>query len=84
MNKGHVSQAVDSLCQKNYLIAIPDKVDRRYIHYKLTEDAKEMVDEIVRIRTAITDAVLEGVTKEELYVFRNVAKKISNNIEKLL
>ncbi len=84
MNKGHISQAVDSLCQRNYLAAIPDKEDRRYIHYELTKEAKNVVDEIVNVRAAITEAILDGVTKEELKAFRIVAKKISGNIEKLL
>lgn len=84
MNKGHISQVVESLCQRNYLVAIPDKEDRRYIHYELTEEAKCVVDEIVNIRATITDAILQGVTKEELKTFRSVTRKISCNIEKLL
>lgn len=84
MNKGHISQAVEQLCQKKYLIAIPDKEDRRYIHYELTMEAKEIVNELVSVRTAISESILEGVTNEELMVFRNTAKKIFNNIEKLL
>ena len=84
MNKGHISQAVDSLCRRNYLTAIPDKEDRRYIHYQLTEDAKEMVEEIVSIRNDITETILVGITEEEIRTFRKVAKKISGNIEKML
>ena len=84
MNKGHISQAVDSLCRKNYLTAIPDKEDRRYIHYQLTEDAKEMVEEIVSIRNDITEAILTNITENEVKLFKNVARKIFENIEKLL
>lgn len=84
MNKGHISQAVESLCERNYLIAVPDKEDRRYIHYILTKEAHSMVEEIISNRTALTEAVLEGISSEELQVFKSVSKKISRNIEKLL
>ena len=84
MNKGHISTAVEGLCQRKYLVAIPDREDRRYIHYELTEMAKGIISEIVNIREAVTEAILEGVTEEELIIFRNVARKILNNIEKML
>lgn len=84
MNKGHISQAVESLCSRHFLVAIPDKQDRRYIHYKVTQNAKEIIDELIHIRTAMTEAIFEGVTAEELTAFKQIAKKVSDNIKKML
>ena len=84
MNRGHISQAVDSLCRKNYLIAIPDKNDRRYIHYEISDFAKELVTEMTNRREAMNSMILKGVSEEELKVFREVSDKIRKNINELI
>lgn len=84
MNRGHISQAVDSLCRKNYLIAIPDKNDRRYIHYEISDFAKELVTEMTNRREAMNSMILKWVSEEELKVFRKVSEKIRNNINELI
>ena len=84
MNRGHISQAVDSLCRKNYLIAIPDKNDRRYIHYEISDFAKELVTEMTSRREAMNSMILKGVSEEELKVFREVSEKIRSNINELI
>lgn len=84
MNKGHISQAVDSLCKRKLIIAIPDQNDRRYVHYKISDSAKEIVAEIVRRREEMNRQILEGVSEEELKVFRTVAGKVKRNIEKMI
>ena len=84
MNKGHISQAVESLCKRHFLTAIPDKEDRRYIHYEITEHAKEIVDEIISTREEITEAIFAGITDEELNIFKDISKKIFGNIQNLL
>lgn len=84
MNKGHISQAAESLCSRGYLVANPDKNDRRYVHYELTEEARSIVKEVAKIREEMTKEILEGITEEEMVVFKSVSKKISDNITKLL
>ena len=84
MNRGHISQAIDSLCRRNYLIAIPDKNDRRYIHYEISDFAKELVTEMTSRREAMNSMILKGVSEEELKVFREVSEKIRNNINELI
>lgn len=83
MNRGHISQAVDSLCKRHFIIAIPDENDRRYVHYKVLETAKEIVEEIAKRREAINHQIFEGVTEEELNTFLEVSAKIKKNIENL-
>ena len=83
MNKGHISQAVDSLCRRSFIVAIPDKEDRRYIHYEILDSAQEIVEEMARRREETNRKIFEGISEEELRVFGEVSAKIRNNIRKL-
>lgn len=83
MNKGHISQAVDSLCRRNFIMAIPDKEDRRYIHYEILDSAQEIVEEMAKRREETNRKIFEGISEEERKVFAEVSAKIRNNIKKL-
>jgi len=84
MNRGHVSQAVDTLCRRRYIVAIPDKNDRRYIHYEVMDTAQEIIMEMTDKREKMHQKILEGITEEELKIYREVSIKIKKNIEKLI
>ncbi|MCI5868100.1 MAG: MarR family winged helix-turn-helix transcriptional regulator [Dorea sp.] len=84
MNRGHISQAVDSLCRRRYIVAIPDQNDRRYIHYEILDSAKEIVAEMAKRREEMNRQILKGISKEELEIFREVSLKIKNNIEQII
>lgn len=84
MNRGHISQAVDSLCRRNYIIAIPDQDDRRYIHYELAESSRGMIEELTKRREEMNRRILDGISEEELKIFREVSAKIRKNIESLI
>lgn len=83
MNRGHISQAIDSLCRRQLITAIPDQKDRRYIHYELLDSAREIVEEMARGREEMERQILEGISEEELQIFRQVSGKIRENIERL-
>ena len=84
MNRGHISQAVDSLCKRNYIIAVTDEKDRRYVHYVLQDSAKEIIAEMTRVREDINNRIWEGISEEEMKIFREVSSKIRKNIENLI
>lgn len=84
MNKGHISQAVDSLCKRNFVIAIPDRQDRRFIHYQLSNSAQQIVNEMAQKRQEMNRRMVEGISEEDLEVFRAVSAKIRENIEKMI
>ena len=84
MNRGHISQAVDSLCRRRYIVAIPDQNDRRYIHYEILDSAKEIVAEMAKRREEMNRQILKGISKEELELFRVVSLKIKNNIDQII
>lgn len=84
MNRGHISQAVDGLCRKKYLTAVPDAEDRRYVHYELTDAAFEIAGEVSRRYEEISKEILKGVTEEEMRVLERVSDKIWNNMQHLI
>lgn len=84
MNRGHVSQAVDSLCRRRYIIAIPDQKDRRYVHYEILSPAQEIVAEMAKQREKMSAQILNGISEDELKVFRMVSAKIKRNIENMI
>lgn len=83
MNRGHISQAIDSLCRRRFITAIPDENDRRYIHYQILDSAREIVDEMAKGREELEKQILMGISEEELRIFRQVSGKIRENIERL-
>ena len=84
MNKGHISQAVDSLCKRHYIIATTDQKDRRYIHYQLSDSAQQIVEEMAKKRLEMDQRIVEGISEENLEIFRAVSEKIRKNIEKMI
>lgn len=84
MNRGHISQAVDSLCKKKLICAIPDQEDRRYVHYEIMDSAREMIEEMTQKRESMYRQIFEGVSEDEIKVFREVSMKIRKNIEKMI
>lgn len=83
-NKGHISQAVDELCKRNFLVAIQDTADRRYVHYCITKAAKEIVNEIARKWNELNTELFRGITGEEMEELKRIAGKIGKNMERVI
>ena len=81
MNRGHISQAIDSLCKRQFISAIPDENDRRYVHYEILDSAREIVQEMAKGREELERQIFSGISEEERRVFREVSGKIRKNIE---
>jgi len=81
MNRGQISQTVESLCRRGMLTAIPDQMDRRYIHYRLTDAAQEIAQEVAQVWQSISGVVFEGITPQEMDTFYAVSQKIAKNLE---
>ena len=84
MNKGHISQSIEHLCINGYLIAGKDPEDRRYVHYEITNKAGLVVRDITNLWKWLSSQIFEGISEEELILFKNVVYKIGNNMNKLL
>lgn len=83
-NRGHISQTVESLCQKGYITPVPDQKDRRYIHFELTERGRDLSVPIRERWNALTEDVFRGISPEELEQYKSTSMKIRHNIERLL
>lgn len=83
-NKGHISQTVDKLCKKGYLLGEHDKNDRRYMHYTLTDSATELKEQIVAVWNNLFTELFAGIDKEDLEVYKKVSGQIGENMRRLL
>ena len=81
LNKGHVSQALSSLCKKGFLKASIDPDDRRYISYSIQKKGSNMIEETGRIKTEMFKNLLRGIKEEDLIVMRRVSEILSKNID---
>lgn len=83
-NKGHISQTVDSLCKRQYLQAVPDQKDRRYVHYLMTDAAHDIVVRLKEDWQELYDQMFAGVTEDERELYKRISMKIRENMEKML
>lgn len=83
-NKGHISQAVDTLYKKGYLTAEHDKKDRRYVHYTLTDAADRLTCQTNSAWDKLRIEIFAGIPEEELNSFKDTAEKIMENMNRLL
>lgn len=80
-SKSHVSKAITSLIDSGYVYGKPDEQDRRCIHLKITEDARQVVKEANKMRDNLINIVYEDVSPEEKKIMDRVANKIADNIK---
>jgi DNA-binding MarR family transcriptional regulator len=80
LNRGHVSQAIDSLLQKDLIKSTPDVRDRRCMHYTITTKADSIIDEIARAKKEMDKMVFKGITKEEIEIYKKITEKMLKNI----
>ena len=84
LNKGHVSQAMASLCTKGMLRVKPDPHDTRRIAFHLSKQAAPIVESIQKARARLLEKVLRGVTEDELAVIQSVTEKVYANLDQLV
>lgn len=78
--KGHVSQSLASLRAKGLICAIRDQEDARCIHLQLTSDAIEIIHQIEVIYQGIMAIMFQGLTEDEIAIFKKVGRQILQNI----
>ena len=81
--KSHVSMSVTSLESRGLLERIPDPTDRRTVHLRLTEKAKEVTEVGVRVQKQFMDYLHQGVTQEQLEIMRLFAERVYENIKNI-
>jgi DNA-binding MarR family transcriptional regulator len=84
LNRGHVSQAIDVLLKKKLIAAVADEKDRRCVHYTITTGAVSVIDEIANVKKRLDEQVLQGITEEELSMYKKISDKMLRNIRDLI
>lgn len=82
--KGNVSQAIDSLIKKGLILRRADEYDKRKYHLRLTEQSKEVVEEIDKANRAYQKILYQGLSEEELKQYMKINRKILENVLKEL
>ena len=78
--KGNVSQAVESLIQKGFLMRLPDTKDRRKIHLGFTPQASQLLTEIDRAKNIYQEQLFKEFSLEERIAYDQMNEKILNNV----
>lgn len=81
LQKGSVSQAVETLYQKSLLTREQDTEDRRKIHLSLTAAADPIVDLIEGFWRQFEAEIFAGISEEDLAAFVRVNEQIKTNFE---
>jgi DNA-binding MarR family transcriptional regulator len=83
LNRGHVSQAIDILLKRQLIDAVADEQDRRCMHYTITTNAVSVIDEIANVKKEMDSRILQGITEEELELYKKISDKMIKNIREL-
>lgn len=78
--KGNVSQAVESLIQKGFLMRLPDTKDRRKIHLGFTPQASQLLTEIDLAKNIYQEQLFKEFSLEERIAYDQMNEKILNNV----
>jgi DNA-binding MarR family transcriptional regulator len=84
LNRGHVSQAIDNLLKRQLINAVADEKDRRCMHYTITAKAVSLIDEIANVKKEMDQQILQGITEEELAVYKRISDRMTKNIRELI
>jgi DNA-binding MarR family transcriptional regulator len=84
LSKSHVSNAIEILTEREYLQAIPDECDRRYVHLIITKQAKPILEELGSLWSSLHMAVYQDISTEERLLLTQVMKKVISNINNLM
>jgi len=83
MTKSHVSMSVASLADKGLLERQGSAEDRRTAHLRLLEPGVTIAAEAREAQQQFFDMLYEGVSQEELELWRKITQTVYRNIESL-
>lgn len=80
-NKGHISATIFGLNEKGYIRSVHDTIDRRYMHFSLTDKGRAVAADIQRVWKEIKQELYDGLSDEEIDSFQQTFLKICKNIK---
>ncbi len=81
IKKANVSTSVERLIEKGYLRRRPDRLDRRYIHLELTDEAACTVNDIKNTEKEFYDSLLSALTMDELELYKKLTRKLIHSMK---
>ncbi len=79
-DKTAITRWIDSLEEKNLVVRVPDKTDRRQNMIYLTQTGRETVPELIKmVRKTEAEAVL-GISPQEIEAMKEALRKIKKNL----
>lgn len=82
--KSHISISVESLVNKEIVIKIQDKKDKKKMHLVICNNKKYIIEEIVENQKKLTDSITQGLTEEEVEELKRLSEKVETNIKNLI
>lgn len=79
-----VSRSVDTLVQKKLIMQEVDKNDRRVVHLILTDEGKQIMDDLDGTVKYLERESLSGISEKDIDVTRKVLNAILQNYERIL
>ena len=79
-DKNSVTQLIDAIERKGFVVRQQNTQDRRSNTIVLTEKAMELRDEAKQKGISILDEMLEGISEEELHSFLATLQKLNDNM----
>lgn len=83
LQKGNVSQTVDSLVKKDLLEREQDQNDRRKIHLHLTKGADPMIASMGGLWEKFSQELFKGISREEMQSFDQVNEQMKYNMQRI-
>ncbi len=83
MSKSHVSMSIANLEDKGLLRRREDPADRRTVHLALEPAAEPIVQTGRRAQKWFFSYIHQGVTREQLDLMKDFARKVSENIKNI-
>ena len=84
MNKGHLSQTTESLCEKGLITAARDENDYRVVHFSITAGAQAVAGEIDTAIDRLYAELFRDVSADDLETLKRIADRMSENVDRLL
>ena len=84
LNKSTITRALSLLEEKGYVTRSPDPSDKRRTLVEPTEKMLSVLPEVRRITDEWNSSLAEGISEEDLVVFKSVLQKMEQNARNII
>jgi DNA-binding MarR family transcriptional regulator len=81
LHKTGMSRTIDALEKLNFVVRVPDQLDRRHKLIYLTHEGKKIRHNMEKIGSGALQKALEGIDADELAICQKVLSQIQDNLK---